>query len=200
MKITEKIKKFADVFAELPGVGPRQATRLAFYFIHKGKPFLERTKAALSDLSEIKICERCFYIHDNGGKLCDICADPERNQKLIAIVEKETDLLSLEKTRRFNGRYLILGDLRKTGVLESSRRERLKSLEEFIKNDLTGRAEEIILALNPNPAADIIADLIREELKPFTSKITRLGRGLPSGGEIEFADDETLGAALVRRN
>jgi recombination protein RecR len=116
------------------------------------------------------------------------------------IVKKETDLLSLENTGKFKGRYFTLGNISKTGLLEEWQKLRLKSLKNFIQKELNGVAEEIILAFNPTSAGDFHASLITKELAPFARKISRLGRGLPVGGEIEFADDETLGNALEHRS
>ena len=102
-----------------------------------------------------------------------------------------------EKTNKFKGRYFILGAIHKTGILEEWQKLRLENLKKYLRKD---QAEEIILAFNPTSQGDYNASLIAKELKPFAKKISRLGRGLPVGGEIEFADDETLGSALERRS
>ena len=115
------------------------------------------------------------------------------------IVEKETDLISLERPKKFSGRYLVLGELTKSGVLESVQKLRLNNLKEFIKRELNGQAQEIIVAINPTAYGDLNAMIISKELEGFSKKITRLGRGIPTGGEIEFSDEETLGQALERR-
>ncbi len=203
MKIPEHIRKFADIFSKLPGVGPRQAIRLAFYYVYKGGGLADETIRALEDIKKIKICKNCFYIYDsslkNSDGLCDICRDSKRNMKLIAIVEKETDLISIENTRKYNGRYLILGDLRKKGVLEPDQKLKLENLKDFIKRLDGGKAEEIIIAVNPTSVGLINAKVIADEMKSYANKITRLGIGIPSGGEIEFADEDTLGEALEGR-
>lgn len=200
MKIPEVIKKFVQIFSELPGIGPRQAVRLAFHFIHQGAAFETEASKVIADLKRIKICRECFYIHENESGLCDICNDEKRNRKLIAIVEKETDLLSIESTRKFNGRYLVLGDLRKSGILETDQKLRIQSLKAWIKEKFGGRAEEIIIAVNPTTYGDLNASIIAKELQGSAAKITRLGRGIPTGGEIEFADEDTLSNALERRS
>lgn len=199
MKIPESIKRFVDTFSELPGIGPRQAIRLAFHFIHRGAAMQNETARVISDLKNIKTCKNCFYIYEGAGDLCGICSDPHRDKSVIAVVEKETDLLSLENAKKFNGRYLIIGDLMKSGVLETEQRLRLQSLKQWIKDSLNGKAKEILIAVNPTSAGGIIASMIAQELKPFADKITKLGRGIPTGGEIEFADEETLREALTRR-
>ena len=115
------------------------------------------------------------------------------------IVEKETDLISIEKTKKFNGRYFVLGDLKKNGALDTIQKLRLNSLKIQIKNG-GGTAKEIILAINPTSIGDLNAELITRELNDCAQKTTRLGRGLPTGGEIEFADEDTLGSAIEKRS
>lgn len=196
--LSEPIKKFIEIFSVLPGIGIRQATRLVFKLINSGRNKIEETAEAVSDLKYLKICAQCFFVHQNKDSLCDICRDSNRRQNIIAIIEKETDLISLERTKKFKGRYLVLGELTKTGVLESVQKLRLNHLKNWIKKEF-GQAEEIIIAINPTTFGDLNASMIAKELSPFAKKITRLGRGIPTGGEIEFADEETLGQALERR-
>src|SRR3989344_8427629 len=110
--LPEPIKKFVDYFAKLPGVGPRQATRLAYYIANLGKGEVFEIARSVNGLGELSGCRQCFLTTPNKD-LCSICSDPNRQKNLVAIVEKETDLISLEKTKKFNGRYLVLGDLKK---------------------------------------------------------------------------------------
>ncbi|MDP3991766.1 MAG: toprim domain-containing protein [Candidatus Colwellbacteria bacterium] len=193
------LSKFVEIFSALPGIGPRQAIRLAFFFVEQGVAFENEVAKTILALKGIKTCRQCFYIHQNESGLCNICSDKNRNQNLIAIVEKETDLMSIENIGQFSGRYLILGDLKKTGVLETGQKLRLNSLKDWIRKEQDGKIEEIIVALNPSLQGELMTNLIAEEFKGLTGKISRLGRGIPSGGEIEFADEETLGSALKRR-
>ena len=199
MKVPSPLNKFVEIFSALPGIGPRQAIRLAFFFIQQGVAFNDEVAKTILSLKGIKICRQCFYIHQNESGLCDICSDKNRNQKLVAIVEKETDLMSIENIGQFNGRYLILGDLKRTGILETGQKLRLNSLKDWIGKEPDGKVEEIIVALNPSPQGELMTNLIAEDFKGLTGKVSRLGRGIPSGGEIEFADEETLGSALKRR-
>ena len=198
--LPEPIKKFVDVFSRLPSIGPRQATRLAFLIASLGKTKIKEISAAVNSLDALSTCARCFRTHTSNSKLCSICSDPTRRSSLIAIIEKETDLISLEKTRKFNGWYLVLGDLRKTGELEPEQKLRLQSLKSFIEKELGGTAEEIIFAVNPTIYGDLNSAFLKKELEGYAKKITRLGRGIPTGGEIEFADEDTLGNALDHRN
>ncbi|MDP3999129.1 MAG: toprim domain-containing protein [bacterium] len=215
------IKNFVDAFARLPSIGPRQATRLAFYISNLGKAKIRELAEAIADLANLVTCSRCFraytpasgqdpsagsgQAHSAGsgqvgkGGLCSICSDSTRDKSLIAVIEKETDLLSLEKTRKFNGWYLVLGELSKLGELGPEQKLRLSSLKDFIKKELSGSAEEIIIATNPTAYGDLSAVTLKKELEGNAGKITRLGRGIPTGGEIEFADEDTLGSALDRR-
>lgn len=205
--LPDPIKKFVVVFSKLPSIGPRQATRLAFYIAGLGKAKINEIADAIAGLSTLTFCERCFRTftplaagHLGTGTLCSICADPTRLKNLIAIVERETDILSLEKTRKFNGWYLLIGELHKSGELEPEQKNRLANLKTFIKKESTGPAEEIILAINPTVYGDLNASLLKKELEEYAKKITRLGRGIPTGGEIEFADEDTLGQAIEKRN
>lgn len=200
MNLPEPIKKVVEQLSELPSIGPRQATRLAFYLINQKKASIHVLATDINNLQKIKLCHRCFFIHQNAGELCDICGDISRRKDIIAIVEKETDLISIENTRKFIGTYLIIGPVARTGMLSDAQKIRIEHLKKIIQKELKGQAEEIILAFNPTGNGDFNASLINQELKPLTKKISRLGRGLPTGGEIEFADEETLSEALTRRN
>jgi len=196
--LPEPIKNFIEVFSALPSIGARQATRLAFKLLGGGKAKIEEMEKAIGGLKNVKLCSNCFFIHSNKGDFCDICEDQSRNQNIIAVVEKEIDLISLERAKKFKGRYLVLGELFKTGELDSHQKLRLNHLKGLIKKR-GKKAEEIIIAVNPTTYGDLNALTITKELAPYAEKITRLGRGIPTGGEIEFADEETLGSALERR-
>ena len=198
--LPDPIKKFVEVFSKLPSIGPRQATRLAFYVTNLGKNKVKEIVDAVSELNNLYTCSQCFRTHTGKGKLCSICSNPTRNKSLIAAVEKETDLLSIEKTKKFNGLYLVIGDLHKNGELEPEQKLRLASLKNFIKKELGGKADEIILATNPTVYGDLNAATLKKELEESAQKITRLGRGIPTGGEIEFADEDTLGSAIDKRS
>lgn len=201
MKLPDPIARVADELAELPSIGPRQAIRLAFYLAGQSKEGIRALADGIGNLQNIKTCERCFFIHQNADNLCDICRNPNRNQRVIMVIEKETDLVSLENTGKFMGRYFIIGEITKTGMLEDWQKLRLQSLKGFISKNLEGgAADEIIFAFNPTSLGDLQTSLLAKELDAFTKRKSRLGRGLPTGGEIEFADDETLGSALERRS
>ncbi len=199
--MNDPIKNFVELFSKLPSIGPRQATRLAFYITTLGKGKIRELAEAVDTLGNIMTCARCFrsFTPSAGQKLCSICNDPKRNKAIIAIVEKETDLISLERTHKFSGWYLVTGELAKTGDLSPEQKLRFTSLKSFVQKELSGSADEIILAINPTTYGDFSAGVMSKELKDVTKKISRLGRGIPTGGEIEFADADTLANALERR-
>jgi recombination protein RecR len=200
MKLPDPIQRVADALTELPSIGPRQAIRLAFFLVGRSKENIRALAVSIDNLRNIKTCEHCFFIHQNPDNLCDVCRNPNRNQRTIMIVEKETDYVSLENTGKYTGRYFISGEITKTGILEEWQKLRIQSLKSYIEKNLPdGKVDEIIFAFNPTSLGDLQTSLLSRELDAFTRKKSRLGRGLPTGGEIEFADDETLGSALDRR-
>jgi recombination protein RecR len=197
--IPKPIKKFIDAFSQLPALGPRQATRLAFFLTSLPKATVDELERSLKELKGLEKCERCFFLKEGGSKFCQICSDGKRDAGTVAIVEKETDLLSLERAGNYNGQYFILGRLADKGVLETAQKLRLENLKSRIKNE-GGALRELIIALNPTALGDFTADLIKRDFRELAGKITRLSRGLPTGGEVEFADEETLGSALEGRH
>ncbi len=193
------IKNLVEELKKLPSIGPRQATRLAFHISRYDKLSLNQFVTALSDIKNLRPCNLCFLTHQNPTGLCSICADPKRNSNIIALVEKETDLLSMERAKKFTGQYFILGELGRGGVLEQNQKIRLVSLKNRLTRISSQNSLEIILAISPTTYGDLAASLIANELRGLATKITRLGRGIPTGGEIEFADEETLGHAIDNR-
>lgn len=197
--LPREIKNFIDEFAKLPSIGPRQATRLAFRIVGYGRGKITSLARAIEELGKMKFCTQCFFIHSQEGQLCPICADPQRKKEIIMIVEKETDLISLERTKRYEGVYFILGELTRSGVLEEYQKVRLNALKRTIQGLPEQRAQEIIIGLNPNIYGDLTTALLKKELTPLAQHISRIGRGIPTGGEIEFADEDTLGHSLEGR-
>ena len=198
--LPDSIKNLITEFKKLPSIGPRQATRLAFHLSRYDHSSLAEFVAALSSLKNLSLCSLCFLTHQNQSGLCNICSDPKRNPNIIAVVEKETDLLSMERAQKFKGRYFILGELGRGGVLEQTQKNRLAILKNRLSKISPETEQEIVLAISPTTYGDLAASLISQELLGSTKKITRLGRGIPTGGEIEFADEETLGHAIDNRN
>jgi len=201
MTLPPEIKKFVDAFSELPGIGPRQATRLAFRLTHDHTQHIEQLAAAMEGLRDIVLCETCFFPYSSSVGHCPLCTDPARDQSLFMIVEKETDLIAIERAGAFHGRYCVIGSLEKSGVLDAEHERRLATLQNTITATAPdGKAREIIIAFSPTTAGDINAGRVAQRLRPYAQTISRIGRGIPTGGEIEFADDETLAEALGRRS
>ncbi|MCX8016227.1 MAG: recombination mediator RecR [Patescibacteria group bacterium] len=193
------IQKFVELVAKFPSIGKRQAFRLAFY-LTRNKEIRQKLLIILAELEKnIKICEQCFLPFEGNGQLCDICTDRNRKKDLICVVEKETDVFSIENTHQFKGVYHILGQLIDPNNLESYQKLHIDKLQKRIQELPNKMAEEIILALNPTTEGDLTAMYLERKLKNLTKKITRIGRGIPTGGEIEFADEETIKNALSNR-
>jgi recombination protein RecR len=192
MNIPRSIQQFITVFSGLPSIGPRQATRLAFYLIAKGPHGVKAFADAVSGLSSLAPCPECFFVAERGA--CPFCGDKSRRKDSVAIVERPTDVLAIEKTRAFNGVYLVLGDLPKNGAFSPDQAAKIARLK------ARGSVHEIIFAFDQTTHADFGASLLARELAGAAAKITKLGRGIPTGGEIEFADEETLGSAFNRRS
>ena len=197
------IKDFITNFSRLPGIGPRQAARLAFWILNGDKNIHQDLKKALEGLgTEIKTCHSCHFAIENGGNdKCHFCDNPGRDRKTICIVEKETDLATIEKSGGYKGLYHILGGL--FSALDTAIPKNLKIPElinrmESKKNE-GEEFEEVILALSPTHEGDLTAHYLERLLKPYKVKITRLGRGLPYGSDVEFADAQTLSGALDGR-
>ena len=193
----EKIQNVANLLAKLPGIGPRQAARIALHLASLPKQSRFDLREGLSDLDALNRCEICQQICNRKGELCEICSDLKRDVTTVAVVEKETDLSTLEKTGQFKGRYLVLGPLSRDGILTPEHKRRLDILK---KNSPDGGYAEIILALSPTTYGDVNASVIEQELRLSAKQVTRLGRGIPTGSEVEFADEETLSAALRNRH
>ena len=199
------IQKLIDLFSKFPTVGPRTASRFVFYLVGKSKEEVDKLVAAILDLKKnVKLCKLCFNPFEGEGELCEICSNPARDKSLLCIIEKETDLLVIEKTKKYKGLYFILGGQVSTFKKADIEKLRTKELEERVKN--RPEIKEIIIATNPTTEGEATALYLERLLKPLNLpagrqviKTTRLGRGLPVGGELEYADEETLGSALEGR-
>lgn len=192
------IQKLIDLFSKFPTVGPRTAARFVFYLMRLSKEEAEELIKSISALRQkVKTCSLCFNPFEGEGELCEICSNPSRDKSLLCIIANETDLQAIEKTKKYNGLYFILGGTISTLKKTDIEKLRIKELQERIKK--SSEIKEIILALNPTPDGQATTLYLERLLKPFNIKITRLGRGLPVGGELEYADEETLSSALEGR-
>lgn len=207
MGYPKTIQNLIDEFSKMPGIGPRQAARCVFYLLSRNKTTLDDFGASLKTLKEsIGQCERCFAVfedkrNENAGKitiLCPICSNTGRNKKNLCIVENEITMYAIERTGAFHGTYFILGGTIRFPEKDEVPLDRVEILAKKIRSyEIT--PEEIILATDENLPGQATALYLRKELTPFGIKITRLGRGLPTGGELEYADAGTLQSALEGR-
>lgn len=205
------IQKIIDIFSKFPTVGPRTATRFAFYLRQLPKTEIDNLINSIIRLREsVKTCPFCLNYFEGESTLCPICNDNSRNKNLLCVIEKETDLISLEKTKKYKGLYFILG-----GTVSRLRQEELKNLKtkelaERLENPrkfgIAADFQEVILAFNPTTEGEATILYLERILKPLISKnpadplkISRLGKGLPMGAELEYADEETLSSALEGR-
>ena len=194
--VPQHIRIFIETWKKLPGLGPRAATRLAFFIAGLPRNELRTLQESLEVLDNLNACPKCFSLKEAAEDTCGICKNKERQKNVIAVVEKDTDLLTLERSREFRGTYLLLGDLRINGILEEEHKKRLEHLKKRAEEE---EIKEVILAMGPNTLSDMLYEIIKRDLAPLGVSVTRLGRGIPTGGEIEFADEETLKSALRRR-
>jgi recombination protein RecR len=205
----EPIQRLIALFSKFPTIGPRTAGRFVFYLLSKPKEEVQKLLEGITELREkIRTCSFCFNPFDSSVEreetLCAICQNPRRANGLLCVIEKESDLEALEKTQQYDGLYFILGGT--IGTLKKEDREsiRLKELKERVANPknfgLHSSFKEIIIALNPTTEGEATALYLERELKEAGVKLTRLGRGLPIGGELEYADPETLKQSLLNRH
>ena len=191
---TKPLAKLIAHFEKFPGIGPRTAQRLALYVLKQPEQTIkEFSKALLEAHNNVGQCKKCFNL--TSELECDICKNPNRNQKIICVVAETKDLLALERAREFKGIYHVIGGL--ISPMDSIGPELLeiKSLVERVSKT---EVEEIILALTPSVEGDTTSLYIGKLLSPFT-KVTRIAYGLPMGSELEYVDDVTLARALEGR-
>lgn len=195
------IQDLIDELARLPGIGPKSAQRVAFHLLKVPGHDVRRLADALVEAKEkVRLCRICFNLAD--GELCGYCADSRRDRSIICVVQEPPDVIALEKTREFRGLYHVLqGSI---SPIEGIGPEDLRVAELLQRIKGTGspddvRVEEIILATNPNIEGEATAMYLARLLTPIGLKVTRLASGLPVGGDLEYADEVTLGRALEGR-
>jgi len=189
------IQRLIDQFDKLPGVGPKTAERLAFWLLKKPQADLEEFSASIKNAkTDLIICSVCQNISEQNP--CNICSDKNRDRQTICIVAESHDLQTIERLREYNGLYHILGGV--INHLEGLGPESL-NIGSLISKIQHNGFKEIILALNPDLEGESTSLYLQKLLKPYQIKITRLAKGLPSGSDIEYADEVTLSSALKNR-
>ncbi len=193
--VPPSVTRLIEEFSELPGVGRKTAARLTYFLLRGRSDLAMRLSDALRDLSErTRFCSVCYNITEEDP--CPVCADDSRDHTTVCVVEEPLDVLAIEQARVYDGVYHVLH-----GVLAPSQGMFAEDLRigELIKRLRDGEIEEIILATNPTSEGDWTASYLLSQLQSLDVRITRLGRGLPMGGDLEYADAVTLTRALERR-
>jgi len=197
MLLPAPIQNLMDAFSRLPGIGPKTASRLVFYLLRNNDHLAQDLAQALKVLkSGTTFCKTCFNITEAGRDHCQICASPERDGGLLCVVEEPMDVLAFERTGGYRGKYHVLHGA--ISPIEGVGPEDLK-IRELVARIRQENVHEIILATNPSLEGDATAMYLDQQLNVFDLQITRLARGLPMGGDIEYADQSTLLRALAGR-
>jgi recombination protein RecR len=197
MLLPAPIQNLMDAFSRLPGIGPKTASRLVFFLLRGTDDLAQDLAQALQGLkSGTAFCQKCFNITEAGREQCQICTSQERDSGLLCVVEEPMDVLALERTGGYHGVYHVLhgaiSPIEGVGPEDLKIRELLARIQ---KEDI----REIILATNPSMEGDATAMYLDQQLNAFNLQITRLARGLPMGGDLEYADQNTLLRALAGR-
>jgi recombination protein RecR len=194
MKAADPIARLTVLLAKLPGVGEKTAQRLAFHILESPPQYARELAEALSSLErEVRLCSTCCNLTANDP--CAICADPQRDARLLCVVESVPDLLAVERTREFRGRYHVLhGAL---SPLDGVGPDQLK-LKELLAR-LHADVQEVIVATNPTVEGEATALYLARLLKPLGVKVTRIAMGVPVGSDLEYADEITMHKALENR-
>ncbi|MEX2613654.1 MAG: recombination mediator RecR [Gaiellaceae bacterium] len=198
--LIEPVARLIEALSRLPGVGPKTAQRLTYHLLRAPEAEARALAAALVAVrDEVVYCESCFNI--STGPLCPICADPSRDQSRVCVVEEPLDVLAIERTRSFKGHYHVLHGA--ISPMDGIGPDRLKVRELLEKAAARCRAEdpyeEVVLATNPTLEGEATAMYLAERLTPDVRSITRIARGIPVGGDIEYADEVTLIRAMQGR-
>lgn len=195
MKKSDAFERLLEEFGKLPGIGPKSAQRIAYYLLTIDAEDARRLSDAILDAkADVHFCPRCFsYATDD---LCENCLDPERDQKTICVVAEPRDVGAIEKTGSYSGLYHVLGGL--ISPMDNRGPDQLH-IRELIQRLSDEQVTEVILATNPNVEGETTATYLARLIKPLGIEVTRLASGLPVGGDLEYADEITLGRAIDAR-
>jgi recombination protein RecR len=189
------VQDLIDELGRLPGVGPKGAQRIAFHLLQADEPDVRRLAEVLIEVkARVKFCSICFNVSEDDQ--CRICRDPRRDQTILCVVEEYKDVVAIERTREFKGRYHVLGGA--ISPIDGIGPEQLR-VRELMMRLSDGTVTELILATDPNLEGEATATYLTRMLKDLDLTVTRLASGLPVGGDLEYADEVTLGRALAGR-
>lgn len=199
------IDKLTEVFKEFPGIGERQARRFVYFLMSRSPAYSENLSSFILDLkkevAQCKECFRFFILNNKKDKLCDICENVNIDSSVLMILEKDSDLESVKKSRVYNGKYFILGGL--VPIVEKNTKSRVRIEELKQKISKSENLKEVILAFSLSPQGDYTDSYVREQLKDIADKqkikVSSLGKGLSTGTELEYSDNDTLKNALKNR-
>lgn len=192
---TGLVQDLIDELGRLPGIGPKSAQRIAFHLLKLPREDAERLAMVIVAVKDkVSFCRRCFNVAE--GEECEICADQRRDGTLLCVVEEPRDIVALEKTRDYNGRYHVLQGA--INPIEGIGPDQLR-IRELLQRLADEEIAEVILCTNPNLEGDATAMYLTRQLRPLGIRVTRLASGLPVGGDLEYADELTLGRALEGR-
>ncbi len=195
--LPEPVQNLTLALERLPGIGPKTASRLTFFLLRAPDEISRALAEALLELkSATGLCQQCFNITRAGQEKCEICSSPQRDEATLCVVEEPLDVLALERTAGYQGRYHVLHGV--LSPIEGVGPEDLK-IRPLIERIKTGQVREVILATNPSMEGDATALYLQQQLAPLGVRVTRLARGLPVGGDLEYADQNTLLRALAGR-
>jgi recombination protein RecR len=196
LQIAEPLLKAIEELSKLPGIGRKTAQRLALFILKCSDEDVNKLVNSLLELkTKLHYCSRCYNLAVED--LCEICQSPKRDQKLLCVVEEASDVIAIEKTNEFNGIYHVIGGI--LSPLSGIGPEDLK-IKELIKRFENESIDEVILALNADTEGETTSLYLARLIKPLVSRVTRIARGLPIGGDLEFADEATIGRAILNRN
>jgi recombination protein RecR len=189
------VQDLIDELGRLPGVGPKSAQRIAFHLLQADEADVRRLVSALTEVkARVRFCHTCGNVAEE--EQCRICRDPRREPAVLCVVEEPKDVVAIERTREFRGRYHVLGGA--ISPIEGVGPDDLR-IRELMTRLASGEVTEIILATDPNLEGEATATYLARLLKPMGLRITRLASGLPVGGDLEYADEVTLGRAFEGR-
>ncbi len=197
MLLPAPIQNLINAFECLPGIGPKSASRLAFYLLRAPEDIpTQLAEALLAFKTQTAFCPECFNIMLNGREHCEICESPARDESILCVVEEPMDVLAIERIGAYKGKYHVLHGV--LSPIEGIGPEDIK-IKPLLARAAQGQVKEIIIATNPSMEGDATALYLRQQIQPLGIHLTRLARGLPVGGDLEYADQNTLLRALSGR-
>lgn len=195
MQIAQPLLIAIEELSKLPGIGRKTAQRLALHILKTEQVSVNNLVKAITELkTKLHFCKRCFNLAEE--EFCEICKSAKRDTSIICVVEEASDVIAIEKTNEYNGLYHVLGGV--LSPLSGISSDELK-IKELISRFEHENISEVILALNPDTEGETTSLYLARLIKPLVVKVTRIARGIPIGGDLEFADEATIGRAMINR-